>query len=474
MTEDNAYSFSELIDIIREATLSGISDLHLRCGEAPYIRNVRRRIESFEPPVEGIPRRVVPDDVLWKLAKIMVAGTAHARRLAELETYETGLRRFSMVADLDSLELVEDEPVAQADGFVFSPCGFSWRVRCWDDETGEHIEARYRIEAARTEPAADGSGLCLALRRIWPRLPSYLHLNFNKAAVQLVTEIASGAMSSGLILVAGATGAGKSTTVAAILEEVNQKRQCNIVLFEDPPEYRFTPGKSIFRQIAVGRDVRDWEEAGRHALRLDPDLIVFGEIRSPEVARQALSLAQTGHLVICTLHGSTNTAGALTRFIGLLASSDDAQRKSLAHHTQAVVAQKLLPPRDEYTDGLTNPPVLVQEVMRPQRNEAIRLELLDGRTDPYNFYQHIGANNTKYNVFEITFNQALEEALQSGLIDFNTSRQAVEREEDETTARLADEAERQKLRTTGKQEIPEFLRRRTEPLPGNDETPNSK
>lgn len=153
---------------------------------------------------------------------------------------------------------------------------------------------------------------------------------------------------SGLVLVCGPTGSGKSTTVAACLEWINRNQQRHVVTIEDPIEYLFTNRQSFFSQREVHRDTETFETALRQALRQNPDVIFFGEIRDAESALAALRAAETGHLVISTLHGS-GVAGvpvAMERLSRMLSGSISGTTHLLARQLIGVIAQQLLPRLD--------------------------------------------------------------------------------------------------------------------------------
>jgi Tfp pilus assembly pilus retraction ATPase PilT len=117
---------------------------------------------------------------------------------------------------------------------------------------------------------------------------------------------------SGLVLICGATGTGKSTTIAAIIDEINRNRAAHIVTLEDPIEYRFTSKQSFVEQRELGTHMPSFEKGLTDVLREDPDVIVVGELREPEVMRLTLNAAESGHLVIASLH-ATNAEDALYR-----------------------------------------------------------------------------------------------------------------------------------------------------------------
>ena len=116
-------------------------------------------------------------------------------------------------------------------------------------------------------------------------------------------EIAS--HDQGIVILAGVTGSGKSTTIAAMLQYVNTRERCHIVTIEDPIEFTFKDDKCIINQREVGIDVVDWDTALKHAVRQDPDIILVGEMRDRETFNAAMHAAETGHLVFGTIHAST-------------------------------------------------------------------------------------------------------------------------------------------------------------------------
>jgi len=147
----------------------------------------------------------------------------------------------------------------------------------------------------------------------------------------------------GLILVTGPTGSGKSTTLAAMLDLINQKRRAHILTIEDPIEFIHTPKSSIINQRELGQHTHSFAAALRAALREDPDVILVGEMRDPETIHLALTAAETGHLVLSTLH--TNSASkAVDRIIDTFSAGDKPMvRTMLSESVEAIIAQSLLP-----------------------------------------------------------------------------------------------------------------------------------
>lgn len=148
---------------------------------------------------------------------------------------------------------------------------------------------------------------------------------------------------SGLILLTGATGSGKSTTLAALIESINKERYLHIITLEDPVEYIYSKGRSLIHQREIGRDTASFHTGLRAFLRQDPDIFMLGELRDEETVITALKAAETGHLVLATLH----TGGAVStvnRIISMFQGERQAQvREQLADNLLLVATQKLLP-----------------------------------------------------------------------------------------------------------------------------------
>jgi twitching motility protein PilT len=150
----------------------------------------------------------------------------------------------------------------------------------------------------------------------------------------------------GLILVVGPTGSGKSTTLAAMINYLNENYRYNIVTFEDPIEFLFTPKKSIISQRQYGSDFLSFPEGLSHVLRQDPNVIMIGEMRDLETIASAITIAETGHLVFATLH-TANSAQSIERMIDIFPAHQQNQIKSqLSNILSAVISQHLIPGKD--------------------------------------------------------------------------------------------------------------------------------
>lgn len=151
------------------------------------------------------------------------------------------------------------------------------------------------------------------------------------------------AMHAGLVLVTGATGSGKSTTIASIVNEINRTRPCHIHTIEDPIEYRHRSLKALVTQREVGRDTASFAEALRRSLREDPDVIVVGEMRDLETTAAALTLAETGHLTFATLH-TADAVQTVSRIVSQFPAAQQAQvNAQLASTLRVAICQQLVP-----------------------------------------------------------------------------------------------------------------------------------
>lgn len=150
-------------------------------------------------------------------------------------------------------------------------------------------------------------------------------------------------LKQGFILVTGPTGHGKSTTLAAIMDEINEERSVNIITIEDPIEYMYEKKKATISQREIGSDTYSWSEALKSILREDPDVVLIGEMRDPESIASAVTIAETGHLVFSTLH-TNSAAQSIDRIIDSFPEHQQSQIKiQLAATLEGIISQRLLP-----------------------------------------------------------------------------------------------------------------------------------
>ena len=218
----------------------------------------------------------------------------------------------------------------------------------------------------------------------------------------------------GLVLVTGATGSGKSTTLAAMVEEINNTRKVHVVTVEDPIEFVHQNKKAIIEQRQILEDTNNFSNALIHVLRQDPDVILIGEMRDLETVREALIIADTGHLVLGTLHTS-DSVQSINRMIEVFPSHQQKQiRVQLSFVLTGILSQQLIPRKDDIGR------VLAAEVL--VANPAVRSMIRDGKE-----HQIYSTIQTSQKVGMTTMNQALSELFHSGKI---TAEDALERSSD--------------------------------------------
>jgi twitching motility protein PilT len=226
--------------------------------------------------------------------------------------------------------------------------------------------------------------------------------DFDKLRIPLVIQ-SFAKLKSGLVLFTGPTGSGKTTTLAALVDHINNHRPCNIITIEDPIEVIHKPVLATINQREVGTDTASYNQALRRVLRQAPDVIMIGEIRDLESAQAAISLAETGHLTLATLH-TRGAVSAVNRLVDLFPPNQTQQvRSQLASALSAVVWQQLLPSIDNR--GL----VLACEVMIV--TPAVRALILNGNT-----HEIISMLQTGKKYGMCTMDQAVEDLVAAGTI----------------------------------------------------------
>ncbi|HYD09688.1 MAG TPA: PilT/PilU family type 4a pilus ATPase [Acidimicrobiales bacterium] len=190
---------------------------------------------------------------------------------------------------------------------------------------------RFRVNVYRQRGT-----IALVLRAVTPGIPSFETLGLPPVVRTLASE------QRGLVLVTGPTGSGKTTTIASMIDHINATRAVNIVTIEDPIEVLHRDKRSIVSQREIGNDTAGFAEAMRRVLRQDPDVIFVGEMRDPETVWAALAAAETGHLVLSTLH-TTNAVETVNRIVDFFPADQHRQvRLSLATTLRGVVSQRLV------------------------------------------------------------------------------------------------------------------------------------
>ncbi|MBE0451642.1 MAG: type IV pilus twitching motility protein PilT [Clostridia bacterium] len=211
-------------------------------------------------------------------------------------------------------------------------------------EENGHIDISYRINEVgsfRINVFQYSGFTGLACRIISDKIPTIQELELPET-IEKITHL-----TSGLIIFTGPTGCGKSTSIASVVEAINKKKKTHIVTIEDPIEYIHHNKMSIITQREVGKDCNSFSDALRAGLRQDPDIIMVGEMRDLETIQIALTAAETGHLVLATLH-TRNAHQTIERIIDVFPSTHQQQiRVQLSNSLMAVFAQKLLPRKDK-------------------------------------------------------------------------------------------------------------------------------
>jgi twitching motility protein PilT len=221
----------------------------------------------------------------------------------------------------------------------------------------------------------------------------------------------------GMILLAGVTGSGKSTTIASMLDYINRREAVHILTLEDPIEFVFTEDKALINQREVGIDVKDFGIGMKHAVREDPDIILVGEMRDEETFMTAIHAAETGHLVFGTIHASS-APSTIGRILDLFPEDlHPAIRSAIAFNMKAIVAQKLLP---SIKEGVGRVPTC--EIMT--FNPTIRKLILEGKDEKLADAIRIGEEEGMQD-----FTKSLKDLVDKELIDRPTAFQVAPNKE---------------------------------------------
>jgi len=306
------------------------------------------------------------------------------------------LRRDGAIEELPGMD-----PLTEADlQIVLETVTASMPQRLADFEATGELDMSYQAEMLprfRVNAFKQRGHTSMAFRLIPRKVPSFGDLRLPPGVGRLAEE------RRGLVLVTGATGSGKSTTLAAVVDHINQTRHEHIVTIEDPIEMLHTDRNCIVNQREVGLDTESFGQALRRALRQDPDVILIGELRDAETAQTALQAAESGHLVLSTLHtvDAAETIGRLIEFFP--AAKQQMVRSILAGVLRGVVSQRLLP-------KINGGRIAAVEVM--VSNDRIAELIRENRADEI---PAAIAEGTFYDM--VTLNSALIELVVDGLVD---------------------------------------------------------
>ena len=253
--------------------------------------------------------------------------------------------------------------------------------------------ARQRVNVFR-----QSGRLAASIRLLNEKIPTLDELKMPPVLSELAQK------KRGLILITGPAGSGKSTTLAAIIDHINRSRACHIITIEDPIEYRYVQDKATIHQREIGRDVESFSSALRSALREDPDVILVGEMRDFETISVAITAAETGHLVLSTLH-TIGAASTVDRVIDVFPPHQQQQiRVQLANVLEAVISQQLIPTLDGHGR------VAAFEVMHA--NHAVRNLIREGKS-----HQLASVMQTNRKMGMITMDDAIIQLFYEGKID---------------------------------------------------------
>lgn len=261
-------------------------------------------------------------------------------------------------------------------------------------DMGKH--GRFRINVLRQRQAS-----ALVIRRIESKIPNFVELNLPPILEKLSME------KRGLVLVTGMTGSGKTTTLASMVDHRNANSKGHIITIEDPIEFFHEHKESVITQREVGVDTESYRTAMKNALRQRPDVILVGEVRDREVMEQALSIAETGHLCLATIH-TNNAYQAIERIVNMFPEEQVTQvRLNLSLNIKAIVSQRLIP----NTEGGMTPAI---EVMLNQG--LVRELILKGEIAK--IQDVMEQNNT---IGMCTFDQSLLQLFVAGFISEETA-----------------------------------------------------
>ncbi|MFC1677750.1 type IV pilus twitching motility protein PilT [Planctomycetota bacterium] len=217
------------------------------------------------------------------------------------------------------------------------------------DENLEKFSKQYSVDCSykfgtlqfRINVFKENDGICAAIRALSLSIPAVEEIGFANNVWEDIVDL-----KHGLVLLTGITGAGKSTTIASLIDRIGENRACRLITLEDPIEYIYPQKHSIISQREVGKDVDSFVGGLRSMMREDPDIIFVGEMRDPETIAMTLMAAETGHLVFSTLH-TRDASGTITRILDYFPSGRQSEvRNQLSLGLAYIVCQKLVPKKD--------------------------------------------------------------------------------------------------------------------------------
>lgn len=303
---------NDIFELLKKTSQRGASDLHITVGLPPIIRE-NGELKSLD---------------------------------SQPYNSEETKKLISAIMTKEQLDTIEEK--GQVD-FSYSVAGFG----------------RFRINAYKQR-----GSYSIACRVVGSDIPTFQELHLPNIMHQLTQY------NKGLVLITGPTGSGKSTTLASMINIINKERSCHILTLEDPIEYLHRHNKSMVNQREVGYDTVDYAAGLRAALRQDPDVILIGEMRDLETISTALTAAETGHMVLSTLH-TVGAAKTIDRIIDVFPPHQQQQvRVQLSTVLQGVVSQQLLPRKDKKGR------IVSLEIMLA--NPAIRNLIREGKTHQIN------------------------------------------------------------------------------------------
>ncbi len=287
-------------------------------------------------------------------------------------------------SELLALSIIDGDRRALRDLLIHGSCDISYQIEG---------KARFRVNIF-----SQRGNFSIVMRRLPTRVPTIKELGLPQAFYEMAKE------KNGFILITGATGSGKSTSLAAILNEINENYPVHIITLEDPIEFIHQPKKATFNQRELGTDFDTFASGLRAALRQAPKVILVGEMRDRETVEIALSAAETGHLVLSTLH-TIDAGQAISRIVSMFSHEEERQiRLRLAETIRWIVCQRLLPKKGGGR-------VAAFDILR--NTLTVQDLIINGETEDKTFYDIMQKNNA---IGMMTFDQSIIDLFKKGLI----------------------------------------------------------